>query len=313
MTDQLPDPLVPAEVDLRGYEFMPLFGDRLFGSETWIGVSSEAKLGALRLWWRAYAKEVPAASLPDNDALLADYAGYGAQVKPWRRVKPQAMRGFVLCSDGRWYHPFVAELALDAWKGRRQHQLRTLKARIAALEKRLKEAGTDDEKAHIECLLQGLRDDLSQAMRGSVTGVSNRPSNTVPKERTGTGTGQDKETTAAAPPGQQPAELVTTLDSDPIFGPYLRMLEGKGMANGHARAFVSLMRQGYGDELVLTVLDEAKRQDVTKPLPWIKKALETRAARRRGNGAANRQEEIEARNRKAVQDWQPPEVRDAAR
>ncbi len=114
----LPDPLVPADVDLRGFEFMPLFGDRLFKSETWISASADAKVAALRLWWHSYGHEVPAGSLPDNDGLLAEYAGYGVMVKAWKKLKAQAMRGFVLCSDGRWYHPLIAELAIDGWKER---------------------------------------------------------------------------------------------------------------------------------------------------------------------------------------------------
>lgn len=111
-------PLVAADVDLRGFEFMPLFGDRLFKSATWIGASAEAKVAALRLWWHSYGHEVPASSLPDDDNLLSDYAGYGVMVREWRKVKAQAMRGYVLCSDGRWYHPIVAELAMDGWKER---------------------------------------------------------------------------------------------------------------------------------------------------------------------------------------------------
>lgn len=118
MSDERPDPLVPAEVDLRGYEFMPLYGDRLFASTTWISASPEAKIAALRLWWHAYAKEIPAGSLPDDDKLLADYAGYGVGVKAWQRIRPQAMRGFVLCNDGRWYHPFVAERVMEGWSER---------------------------------------------------------------------------------------------------------------------------------------------------------------------------------------------------
>lgn len=113
-----PPPLVAADVDLRGMEFMPLFGDRLFKSTTWIEAKPEAQVAALRLWWHAYAHEVPAASLPDNDRLLAEHAGYGIAVKAWQRIKGQALRGWVLCSDGRWYHKVVAELALEAWAGR---------------------------------------------------------------------------------------------------------------------------------------------------------------------------------------------------
>lgn len=118
----LPAPLVSADVDLRGMPFMPLYGDRLFKSATWIGASPEAKVAALRLWWQSYAHEVPAASLPDDDTLLADYAGYGIAVKAWQKIRQQAMRGWVLCSDGRWYHRIVAEFALEAWQGRQRNR-----------------------------------------------------------------------------------------------------------------------------------------------------------------------------------------------
>lgn len=111
-------PMTPADCDLRGMPYMPLFGDRLFGSATWIAASAEAKVAALRLWWRSFAHEVPAASLPDDDTLLADYAGYGVAVKAWRKVREQAMRGWVLCTDGRLYHRVVAEVALEAWSQR---------------------------------------------------------------------------------------------------------------------------------------------------------------------------------------------------
>ncbi len=113
-----PDPFVPPEVDLRGMEYMPLKGDVLFKSTTWLKATSEARNAMLRLWWHAFAHEVPAASLPDDDFLLAQHAGYGEAVKVWLKVKEQAMRGWTLCTDGRWYHKTVAELALEAWKGR---------------------------------------------------------------------------------------------------------------------------------------------------------------------------------------------------
>lgn len=115
---ELPDPPVPADVDLRGMDFIPLYGDRLFKSTTWLKSGHEARCAALRLWWHSFAHEVPASSLPDDDYLLAEYAGYGEVVKAWLKIKPQAMRGWKLCSDGRWYHQTVAELALEAWKGR---------------------------------------------------------------------------------------------------------------------------------------------------------------------------------------------------
>lgn len=118
MVAQAPAPPVPPDVDLRGMEYMPLKGDVLFKSTTWLKGSHEARCVALRLWWHSFAHEVPASSLPDDDFLLAQHAGYGEVVKAWLKIKPQAMRGWILCSDGRWYHKTVAALALEAWEGR---------------------------------------------------------------------------------------------------------------------------------------------------------------------------------------------------
>jgi hypothetical protein len=142
-----PAPLVPGETDLRGMEFMPLLGDRLFKSTTWIEASSEARVAALRLWWHAYAHEVPAGSLPDNDLLLAEHAGYGNALKAWRKVRPQTMRGWILCGDGRWYHPLLAELALAAWTGRvrNREKIRKFRARKAAANSAVAEAVTVTE------------------------------------------------------------------------------------------------------------------------------------------------------------------------
>lgn len=121
------EPLVPADVDLRGMSYMPLFGDRLFKSTTWIEACPEAQVAALRLWWHAFAHEVPAASLPDNERVLADHAGLA--LKTFQRLRPQAMRGWIKCSDGRLYHSVVAEIALEAWSARVSHRARTLKWR----------------------------------------------------------------------------------------------------------------------------------------------------------------------------------------
>ncbi|WP_395452872.1 hypothetical protein ACHMW5_02415 [Azospirillum melinis] len=117
-TERLPDPMVPPEVDLGGYEWMPLYGDKLLNSETWVLASAEAKVAALTLWWQSYAHQRPAGSLPNNDRLLADAAGYGVAVAAWKAIKEEALRGWVLCSDGRLYHPVVAKLALQAWETR---------------------------------------------------------------------------------------------------------------------------------------------------------------------------------------------------
>lgn len=113
----LPEPLTPADCDLRGNEWMPLYGDRLFASDTWLMASPEARCAALALWWAGW-KQCPAASLPDNDRALSQLAGFGLAVKAWTMLREEAMRGWVKCSDGRLYHPVLAEFAIAAWDKR---------------------------------------------------------------------------------------------------------------------------------------------------------------------------------------------------
>lgn len=139
-----PDPLVPADVDLRGYEWMPLYGDRLVNSETWILASPEGKIAALTLWWNAFAHEVPAGSLPDNDRLLAAAAGYGVAIKAFQAIKNEALRGFVKCSDGRLHHPFLAERAIEAFETRRADLARKAAERERKRQKRLSDAARND-------------------------------------------------------------------------------------------------------------------------------------------------------------------------
>jgi uncharacterized protein YdaU (DUF1376 family) len=113
-----PDPMTPPECDLRGLEYMPLLGQRLFGSEfDALANDSEWRAG-ITLWWAAWT-QCPAASLPDDDQALCRLADLGRDIKTWRKLKNRALHGFVLCSDGRLYHPTLAEQALIAWDKRR--------------------------------------------------------------------------------------------------------------------------------------------------------------------------------------------------
>lgn len=116
---ELPAPLVSSEVDLRDYDFMPLYGKKLFESDTWMLCDDIEKIAALRLWWASWHQE-PAGSLPNNDRLLCGMAGKGDVLKAWSAVKKNAMRGWIECSDGRLYHPTVAAIALDVWRTKRK-------------------------------------------------------------------------------------------------------------------------------------------------------------------------------------------------
>lgn len=110
-----PDPFTPADCDLRGYDYMPLYGHRLFSS-TFDAKATDAEFrAAMRLWWTAYAEQCPSASLPDDDDVLCKSAGFGRDLKAWRKVKERALHGFVKCSDGRYYHAGLAEEAVRTY------------------------------------------------------------------------------------------------------------------------------------------------------------------------------------------------------
>lgn len=116
MTD-LPEPFVAPDVDLNGYEFLPLYGERLRTSDHNTGCTDAEFRASINLWWSAWL-QVPAASLPADDISLCKLADLGRDMKAWRKVRTNAMRNFVLCSDGRYYHTFLAPIAMEAWAAR---------------------------------------------------------------------------------------------------------------------------------------------------------------------------------------------------
>jgi hypothetical protein len=124
-----PEPLVPADVDLRDFAFMPLDVLRLRDSGLAAKASGDEFRAAVLLWCAAW-HQVPAASLPDDDIELSSLAGYGRVVKEWRRVRNGALHGWVKCSDGRLYHPTVAEKARESWKSKLEQRWRTEAARV---------------------------------------------------------------------------------------------------------------------------------------------------------------------------------------
>lgn len=123
------DPLVPADVDLRDFAFMPLDVVRLRDSDLAALESPDACWAAVLLWCASW-HQVPAASIPKDDRVLANLAGFGRVVKEWMRVRDGALRGWIECSDGRLYHPVVAEKALQAWREKQAQRWRTECARV---------------------------------------------------------------------------------------------------------------------------------------------------------------------------------------
>lgn len=109
-TDSLPTPIVPADLDLRTVPAILLDVARLRDSEL---AGDHLALGFAVLLWAASWHQVPCSSLPNDDKVLARMVGLGRDVEAWMQMRDRALHGFILCSDGRLYHPVVAEKALE--------------------------------------------------------------------------------------------------------------------------------------------------------------------------------------------------------
>jgi len=137
-----PPPLTPHDSDLRDFRFMPLDVVRLAQSDLVAFEEPAAVVAAILLWGAAW-HGVPAGSLSNDDRALARAAGFGRGVSDWLLVKEGALRGFVECSDGRLYHPVVAEKVREAWAGKLRQRHRTF---LAAVRKH-NERNPNDQRA----------------------------------------------------------------------------------------------------------------------------------------------------------------------
>ncbi|MCP1241754.1 DUF1376 domain-containing protein [Acetobacter lambici] len=109
-----PAPLTPPQSDLRGLPFMPLDTCRLLDSDLFALSTGDGFKCAVALWCKAW-QQVPAGSLPHNERVLAHLSGAGGR---WPGLRAVALHGWVVCSDGRLYHPVIAQKANQAWKAR---------------------------------------------------------------------------------------------------------------------------------------------------------------------------------------------------
>lgn len=144
------EPLVPAEVDLRGLPWMRLDTSRLLDSDLFALSTGDEFKAAVALWCKSWAQQ-PGGSLPNDDRILAHLSGAGTR---WKKVKAMAMRGWVACDDGRLYHPVVAEQVIAAWEERVEYRAQV----DSANERKRKER---EERAAMFDLLKGAGFDLA--------------------------------------------------------------------------------------------------------------------------------------------------------
>lgn len=114
------DPLTPAISKLVGYGWWRFDGDWLDTVEA-MQMTPREHLALLHLKTQAW-RASPCASLPNDDQALAIFARVDRRTWAAMRAAGRVLRAFVLATDGRLYHPELAEHANRILADRRQER-----------------------------------------------------------------------------------------------------------------------------------------------------------------------------------------------
>ncbi|WP_407493696.1 DUF1376 domain-containing protein [Acinetobacter baumannii] len=136
----LPDPLIDSDVDLRDFAYMPLDVVRFRDSDFTAITDGEAFKAGVLLWCASW-HQVPAGSLPNDDRILANLAGFGRFIGEWVKVKAEALHGWKECNDGRIYHPTICEKAQESWASKQGHHYAKFADRMRKSNKKLESEG----------------------------------------------------------------------------------------------------------------------------------------------------------------------------
>lgn len=280
-------PLTPKDCDLRDFEFMSLDIRRLLRSDTWLEAASDPRLGhALMTLWAESWHQVPAASLPDNDRVLARLAM--CETSEWERIRERALSGWIKCDDGRLYHPVVAEKASEAFarkgefreinlnRSERQRRWRDRNRKICAQLRSLGVTPPGGAKlARLEAILSQAIKDRDASVDASVGAIG--------VSETGRTVDSGYTSVAKATGGVAPVEppAVTALPDwrERLFRQglaSLRQLTGK--PDGAARSLLGRWLREARDDArkVLRAIEDAQEQQAADPVAWIEAALKAR-------------------------------------
>lgn len=161
---------------LPGYEWMPLYTERLLSSRfvsTAIFAGRREDIGTALLLWSASMKQDPAGTLPDDDIELAQFARFGADVDAWREARAVALYGWrpVHIDDApegaapRLGHPMIAEIARDQFtrrrgreRGREVAAFAMMKSRVRTKLREIHHAKVAENEFAVEQIAGWLRD-----------------------------------------------------------------------------------------------------------------------------------------------------------
>jgi hypothetical protein len=244
----------------------------LFGSTFHARASDAEWRAGVTLWLKSW-DQVPAGSLPADDIDLCRLAELARDLKAWAKVKLGALRGWFMCSDGRLYHPVVAEGVNNAIEAKAKQRLKTAKARIAALEKHLKEAKTEDDKARITEEIARIRQTLSQSLSQTLS--------LSPRE--GEERGNDKEkgisssvptgTDGGEPPAEKPEKVKSPGDiaKAELWRAAIAVLAAGGcQSEDVSRSFMGKLVKDYGLDAVREAVAAAATEQPADAREYLK-------------------------------------------
>jgi hypothetical protein len=289
----LPEPLTPADCDLRDFQYMELDVRRLRDSEFAAGASGDGFRAGVLLWCAAW-HQVPAASLPDNDTELANLAGYGRVVKEWRKVREDALNGFTKCTDGRLYHPVIAEKAVAAFAAKERH------AYGRFLDRMRKENKAREKEGKAQFGIPTIEQWKSGAYPHGIPPEPERsppegaaPSGGIPAENAlrGNGEGTERERELITVPdgtGGTAAKPAADLTKAELWSCGKSLLSEQGMPKAQCGSFVGKLVTDYGEAIVIEAVRTTVVARPADAAEYLKGCCMRAAGQRHGKPGASR-------------------------
>lgn len=279
-------PLTPPAGDLRDFPHTPVYRARLFASEFHAQATDAEWRAGVTLWMKSW-DQVPAGSLPVDDVALCRLAELGRDLKSWKKIKVGAMRGWILCTDGRMYHPTVAEGVNNALEAKAAQRSKTAAARIASLQKKLTAATDTDEKqrltVEIEKIQQTLRQVQSQTLKPSVTDPIKPPVSESVTDPVTESKEKEKEKEKGLDITEAKASAaVAATDPEPsasdLWKSAVELLVSQGSSDATARTFLGGIRKQFTNPIADAVIQAAAVERPVGARAWMVAACTTRAA-----------------------------------
>lgn len=265
----LPAPLTPADCDLSDFPYMELDVRRLRDSKFASTPNGDAFRAGILLWCAAW-HQTPAASLPDDDIELASLAGYGRMpfsVKEWRKVRAEALHGFVKCSDERLYHPVIAEKAVHAFVAKNKYAYEKFCDRMR------KENGKRVKDGKPVFGIPTHEQWNSGAYPHGIPPEAPPTSNGIPAENALKGNREGEgEGTTSVPTGTggEAAKTSDQLTKDELWKAGKSLLSESGLPAAQCGSFVGKLVKDYGDAIVIEAVRGAVVARPADPVEYLK-------------------------------------------